>query len=167
MGHVKGTESFDSRSVYQVSVFAYFVHFGKGCGMGTFVVVFRDFTGTDVEVRMYGIDEGRLSYAGVARKQGNLVVEQLAEFVNARVVECRNTIARIADVGIEIDECVKIMQLVFIVTVGLVEDNAYGDVIRFGSSQKAVYEYGRRLGIVDGDNQKALVQIGCNDMRLF
>ena len=65
------------------------------------------------------------------------------------------------------DETDEIVKLIGGVAVDLVEHEGDGYAVGFGRGEEAVDEGGGGLGIVDRDDQDALVEIGRYDMRLL
>ena len=165
--HVEGAETFDARRVDEVAVPVYGVHFREGGGVHAFVVYRRYFARAGVGVGQDGVDEGRLAYARIARKEGDASLELLLQCVNALACEGRYLVAGVADGGVEVYQCVQVAQVVFLIGIRFVEYKVYGDAVGFGRGEETVDEGGRRFGIVDGNYQHALVEVGCQDMRLL
>ena len=73
----------------------------------------------------------------------------------------------IADSLIEGDEHLLVMGLVGIQQIGLIEDQNDGHAIGFCRGQETVDEGGGGLGIVDGDDEQRLIDIGSDDVALL
>ena len=61
------------------------------------------------------------------------------------------------------DEAVQVVEVIFVVSIYLVEDELYRNAIGLGCSQKTVDEGSRGFWVVDGDDEHALVEIALTD----
>ena len=165
--HVEGAEALDARRVDEVAGSAYGIHFGESGGVHALVVYGRDFARAGSGVGQDGVDESRLAYARIARKEGDASFKLLLQRVNALAGEGRYFVAGIADGGVEVYQCVQVAQVVFLIGIRFVEYKMYGDAVGFGRGEETVDEGGRRFGIVDGNYQHALVEVGRQDVRLL
>lgn len=166
--HVEGTETFDAWSIDEVAASFEGEHLGEGGGVHAFVVGGGYLARAGCGVGQDGIDEGGLAHARVAGQKGNASAQLGLEEVDARAsLLGRDLEAGIADSGIEVDEAVQVVEVVGIVGVYLVEDELDGDAIGFGRGEEAVDERGRRFGVVDGNDEHALVEVGRDDVRLL
>ena len=145
----------------------YGIHLGESCGVHALVVRLGDFARPCFRAGQEGVDKGGFAHARIARKEGDGSAKFCLYLRKTLALGRRNFEAGIADGGVEVDEAVQIAQVVFIVEVGLVEEQDGGDAVGFGRGQEAVDEGGRSLRIVDGDDEHALVEVGGDDVRLL
>ena len=165
--HVEGAEAFDARSVDKVAPAFESEHLGEGGGVHALVVGGGYFARPCRGFRQDDVDEGGFAYARMARKQGDAPAKFGLEEVDARALCGRHLEAGVADGGVEADEAVQVAEVGLVVSVRLVEYELYRNAIGFGRGQKTVDEGGRSFGIVDGDDEQALVEVGGDDVRLF
>ena len=165
--HVERAEALDARGVDEISFLANLEHLGEGRRVHALVVVFRYFPRPRLEVGVDGIDECRLADARVPREERDAVVEQGTDFVDAFATDGGHLVTGIADVLIEVHQSVEVAQLVVVVAVHLVEDEADGYAVGFRRGKEAVDEDGRCLGVVHRDHQETLVEVRGDDVRLL
>ena len=75
--------------------------------------------------------------------------------------------ALVADGLIKCNHHLLVTGLISIEQIGLVEDEDDGHAIGFGRGKKTIDEGGRGLGIVDGNDEQRLIDIGGDDMTLL
>ena len=165
--HVEGAEALDARRVDEVAAAFEGKHFGEGGGVHALVVGGGDFACACCGFGQNGVEEGGLAHARIARQEGDAAAQFGLEEVDACALRGRYLEAGVADGGVEVDEAVQVVEVVFIVSIYLVEDELHGDAVGFGRGEEAVDEGGRRFGIVDGDDEHALVEVGSDDVRLL
>ena len=79
----------------------------------------------------------------------------------------RNSMALVADGFVELNHHLLVAALIVVEQIGLVKDKYYRHAVCFGRSQETVDERGAGLGLADGDNQKCLVDVRCQDVALL
>ena len=165
-GHVEGAEAFDSRSVYHPPP-TQWDHFTEGGGVLAEVVGGGDFGGAEVGIRNEAVDEGGFPHATVATEQRDFPFEEGAQVFDAITRGGGDLFAGIADCLVELHHHLLVVQLVGVKAVGLVEDQDHRDAIGLSGGQETVDEGRRGLGVVDGDQQEGLVDVGGDNVALF
>ena len=165
-GYVEGTEAFDSRSVYHPPP-TQRDHFTEGGGVLAEVVGGGDFGGAEVGIRNEAVDESGFPHATVTTEQRDLPFEQGTQVFDAIARGGGDLFAGIADCLVELYHHLLVVQFVGIEAVGLVEDQDHRDAIGLSGGQETVDEGCGGLGVVDGDQQECLIDVGGNNMTLF
>ena len=164
---VKGSEAFDARCVNQVATFCQFYHLAESGGVHACAVCVADFGRTLVGVRDDGVDEGRLAYTAIPTDQRNLLFQERLQLVDAHTRFGRYFDTRIADGFVQFHHLLLVATLVIVEQVGLVEHQDHGYPIGFSSGEEAVDESSGCFWLLDGDDEKCLVEVGCDDLALF
>ncbi len=164
--HVEVAEAFDAGGVDDVAAMGQGVHFVVGGGVHAGAVAGGDGACAQAEVGQQGVDEGGLAHSGVAGEQGDAALDLLAQFVEALALYGGDAQAGVADAGVELHEAVGVAQLVEVVGVFFVDDDGDGDVVGLRGCQEAVDEGGGGLGVAEGDDEEAAVDVGGYDVGL-
>ena len=164
--HIEGAKALDAWCINHPPTL-HGNHLGECGSMKAGVVGIGDLGGAEVGAWHEAVDEGGLPYPAVAAKEGNLAGQQLLQGVDALACGRRNLQALVADGLIEGDHHLLIAGLVGREQVGLVEDEDNGHTIGLGRGEETIDESGRRLRIVDGDDEQRLIDIGGDDMTLL
>lgn len=76
-------------------------------------------------------------------------------------------VTRVTKTLVEISQQVGDTQFGIVIAVEFVNDDMHGDAVGFGRGQKTVDERGAGFGVVDGDEEQTLVDIGSKDVTLL
>ena len=141
------------------------VHFGESRGVLAFFVIVGNRTDTNVQRRVKGIHKSRLAHSRMTRKQAYLPLHQGFKFLDLETRLSRNAERGVAKLLVVFHQNAHFANLLVGVKVTFVEDDGCGNVIGFGSHQKAVDEArgGARLG--DGCHHNGQIHVGGDDMR--
>ena len=165
--HIKGAETLDTWRIYQVTTPWHFQHLTECSGVGTCVVRFANGGCLQVGTRYQAVDERALPHSTIAAQQIDLSPGHREQFFNAHARSGGKLQALVAHLPIERQHHLLVAFLLRSKDVGLVECQHHGHTISLGASQKAVYESGGSLRIVDGDYQNGLVNVSRKDMALL
>ena len=162
------SEPLDTRRIDQVATARERIHFREGRGVPTPIVAGGDGTDADLQRGIDGVDQGRFPYAGVARKQRNFPGKPLLEGIYTDVLCCDRFDQLVSGRPVDLNEAFFLFDLlVGGVEVAFVEQQRYGDVVRFRRNQKPVDEFavgGTRLQLCD---KKCVINVWCYDVRLL
>lgn len=142
-------------------------HFGEGRGMHSFIVVSGDCSGFCLYPRQYGIDKGGFADSGMSGKKGNPAFQHSFYFVYSVAVFGGNLEAGVADVGVQVNQGIQVMPFVPVINIRLVEYQFHRNPVSLCGCEKTVDENGGGFGVVDGNHQHALVEIGGKYVGLF
>ena len=164
--HIEGAKALDARCIDEPPL-SNRNHLAECSSMQAGVVGIGDLGGAEIGPGHEAIDEGGLPHPAVAAQEGDLAGQQRLEQIDAIARFGRDLQALVTDGFVECDHHLLVTGLVGIKQIGLVEyeDDRYA--IGLGRGEEAVDEGGRGLGVVDGDNEQCLIDIGGDDMALL
>ena len=166
--HVDSAEAFDARGVnYPTSVLGQGVHLREGGGVGAFVVGVRDGTRARQRFAKDGVEQGALPYTRVAAQQGDLIGEDSGHSRQVRTIQRRDGVGSVAERFVERAQVLQRLLFLGAKEVYLVEDERGRHAIRLAGGEKTVNEGGGGDGVVDSNEERHLVEVGGDDMRLF
>ena len=135
--------------------------------MGTCVVRFADGGCLQVGTWYQAVDERALPHSAIAAQQVHLSFRHGKQLADAQSRSGGKLHALVTHLPVERQHHLLVVFLLRSKDVGLVERQHHGHTISLGASQKAVYESGGSLRIVDGDYQNGLVNVSRKDMALL
>ena len=150
--HIERSESFDSRSIDNISIPVYREHFREGSRVHTFVVVGRNLTGLYFSSRQYSIDECRFSNSRMTGEKSDLTFQVFLDSIHSGPVLGRNLETRITDMRIQINKSIQITELILVISIYLIKYQFDRYTICFGRSEKTVDKNGGCFGIVDSNH---------------
>ena len=166
--HVDSAEAFDARGVnYPTSVLGQGVHLREGGGVGAFVVGIRDGTRARQRFAKDGVEQGALPYTRVAAQQGDLIGEDSGHSRQVRTIQRRDGVGSVAERLIECAQGFQCLLFLEVEEVYLVADERGRNALRLAGGEEAVNEGGGGDGVVDSNEERHLVEVGGDDMRLF
>ena len=165
--HVEGAKAFDARCIDGPPAHRQGQHFAERCGMSACVVSLTDFGGAQLYSWNEPVEQRGFSHSAIAAEKCYTVAQQLVKLADAIALLGRNSHTLVANVLVEGAHHLLIAQLVGTEQVGFVEHQHHGDAVGLGGGQKAVDEGGGGFGIVDGDDEKRLVNVGGQNVALL
>ena len=166
--HVDSAEAFDTRGVDNpTSMVGQGVHLREGGRVGAFVVGVRDGTRARQRLAEDGIKQGALPYARVAAQQRDLIGEDSGHSRQVRTIQRRDGVGSVAERLVERAQVLQRLLFLGTVEVYLVEDKRGRYAIRLAGGEEAVNEGGGGDGVVHRNEERHLVEVGGDDMRLL
>ena len=166
--HVNSAESLDARGVDNpTAVFRQGVHLREGGRVGAFVVGVGDGARARQRLAEDGIKQGALPYTRVAAQQRDLIGEDSGHCRQVRTIQRRDGVGSVAERFVERAQVLQRLLFLGAEEVYLVEDERSRNAIRLAGGEKTVNESGRGNGVVHRNEERHLVEVGGNDMRLL
>ena len=131
------------------------------------VVYLAYFVRLQVQPGLYFVYQRRLAGAGVSGYDADFVFQDFAHGFESVFVAGRDGQRTVAKVLVDGASVFEVFEMLLVVAINLVENKNDRNVVGFGRRKEAVDEDGCGDGVVDGDEQQRLVDVGGKDVGLL